>query len=72
MAINYQQIGQLAANALLKNSKFTNNPQAMYMLQVIQSGNTVEGEKIAENLLASYGVTKEEGIEKAKKFFNLG
>lgn len=69
--INFQQIAQLAMNMMARNPRLANNPQAAHMLQVIQSGDSIEGQKIAENLLNSYGVSKEQGIQQAMQFFGF-
>lgn len=66
-----EQIYQFAMQLMARNPNFANNSQAMHMLEVIRSGNSVEGRKIAENLLTSYGVSKEEGIQQAKSFFHI-
>lgn len=69
--IDFGKISQLAMQMMARNPNLANNPQAMHMLQVIQSGDSMEGQKIAENLLNSYGVSKEQGIQQAKNFFHL-
>ncbi len=72
MGPNFAQISQLAMQLLSRNPRLANNPQAQYMLQVIQSGDSVEGQKIAENILQSYGMTKEQGMQQAMQMFGLG
>lgn len=46
-----------------------NNPNAQEMINVIQSGDSVRGEEIANNILQAYGMTKEQGIQRFKDFF---
>ena len=47
------------------------NPNARAMLEVVQSGDSARGERIANNLLKTYGVSKEDALAQAKRFFNL-
>lgn len=54
-----------------KNPKVANNPRAQEMISVIQNGDSKRGEKIAENLCQTYGVTKEQALNDAKNFFGL-
>ena len=61
----------LAMQMLQNNPNIANNPQAQHMLEVIQSGNSEEGQKIANNLLQTYGVSKDDALKQAKGFFNL-
>ena len=48
-----------------------NNPNAMAMIQAVQSGDAEAGERIARNLCQSYGVTPEQAIQQAKGFFRI-
>ena len=47
------------------------NPNARAMLEVIQSGDAARGEQIANNLLKTYGMSKEDALAHAKRFFNV-
>lgn len=58
-----------AMNLLKNNPKIANNPQAQNFIDVIQRGDNAQGEEIANNLLETFGVSKEEGIQQAKNFF---
>ena len=49
----------------------SSNPNARSMLEVVQSGDASRGEQIANNLLKTYGVSKEDALAQAKRFFNL-
>lgn len=58
---------------LLKmNPQVSNNPQAMEMLNVIQSGDVQKGEQIANNLCQTYGISKEDATKQAENFFLKG
>lgn len=54
-----------------QNPNLANNPQAQSYIQIIQSGNQKKGEEIAQNLLKSYGMTKEQGMAQVKRFFHF-
>lgn len=58
---------------LLKmNPQVANNPRAMEMLNVIQSGDTQKGEQIANNICKTYGISKEDATKQAENFFSKG
>lgn len=60
-----------ALNLLSQSPNIRSNPQMQDMLQVIQSGDSVRGQQIAENLCNTYGVSKEDAISNARNFFRL-
>lgn len=60
-----------ALNLLSQNPNIRSNPQMQNMLQVIQSGDSVRGQQIAENLCNTYGISKEDAISNARNFFHL-
>lgn len=62
---------QFAMNLIQKNPTVANNPDAQNLLNVIQSGDSAKGQQIAENLCETYGVSKEDALAQAKKFFNI-
>ena len=49
----------------------TNNPNSRAMLEVLQSGDNKRGEQIANNLLNTYGMTRDEAIRQAREFFHF-
>lgn len=53
------------------NPSISNNPIAMNYINVLQSGDTKKGEQIAQNLLNSYGMTKEQALQQAQQFFHF-
>lgn len=61
----------LAMNLINKNPAIQNNPQAKELIGIIQSGDSARGEQIAMNLCNTYGVTKEQAIDQAKRYFGL-
>lgn len=62
---------QMAMNLISQNPNIANNPQAQNLIQVIQNGNAEEGQKIAQNLCQTYGVSPEDAIKRAKQFFHI-
>lgn len=64
-------IMNFAMNAIAKNPKIANNPQAQDLINVIKSGDSVRGEQIARNLCQSYGVTPEQALDRATGFFGI-
>ena len=60
-----------AMNMLRMNPQLRNNPQAQEWLQVIQSGDSARGEELANNILQSIGMTKEQAMQEASKRFGF-
>lgn len=48
-----------------------NNPNSRAMLEVLQSGDRKRGEQIANNLLNTYGMTRDEAMRRAREFFHF-
>lgn len=65
------QIANFAMNLLQRNPRMANNPQAQKLMEIIQKGDNRQGEKMAENLCETYGMTKDQAIAEAKKFFGI-
>lgn len=57
---------------LTANPAISDNPQAQSYIQVLQSGDAAKGEELANNLLETYGMTKEQALSQAKQFFHIG
>lgn len=62
---------QFALMLLKKNPKIANSPQGKEFMDILESGDTERGQKMAQNYCNSYGVTPEEGYNQARKFFNI-
>ena len=58
-------------NMIRNNPQVSNNPQAQEWLQVIQNGDKARGEEIANNILQSMGMTKEQAMQEASKRFGF-
>lgn len=57
-------MGQMRQNA-------QNNPMASGMLDVIESGDARKGEEMADNICKSMGVSREEAIAQARRYFGI-
>lgn len=64
-------IMNLVTMLINRNPQMVNNPRAQQLLSVIQNGSAEQGQRIAENLCATYGVSKEQALTDAKNFFGL-
>lgn len=64
-------IRDLAMSLISKNPQIANNPQTAEMIDAIKNNDSVKGQQIANNLLNSYGVSKQDAINQARGFFNL-
>lgn len=59
-------------NAILQKApNIRNNPQAMGYLDVISSGDSKKGAEVADNLCKTYGMTREQMVSEAMKFFGI-
>lgn len=61
----------MALSIIGRSPQVAQDPNARHMLDVIQSGDSAEGERIARNLCQSYGVTPEQAMEQARRFFGV-
>lgn len=62
---------QFAMGMLQQNPQLQNNPQAKGLMEIIQSGDSERGRQMAENLCKTYGVSPEQAIQDARKFFYI-
>lgn len=53
------------------NPQIQSNPQAQQMLNVIMSGDSARGQQIAQNLCKSMGISAEDALANAKRYFGL-
>jgi len=66
--MSYFDSNQLIKMFIKSNPRIQNNPMAQSMIDVIESGNNIQGEQIAENLCKTYGVTKEQALQQAQNW----
>lgn len=72
---NYNGILGYAMQMIQNNPNISNNPQAQEMIRAIQSGDEQAGSQLADNILKSYGMTREQGLNVAMqklRFPNFG
>lgn len=62
---------QAMISMIKANPAIADNPQAQAYLDVLESGDAEKGEEVANNLLKSYGMTKDEALKQAKAFFHI-
>lgn len=62
---------QALVNMVRSNPAIANNPQMQTYLDVIESGDSKRGEELANNLLKTYGMTREDAIAAAKAYFRI-
>lgn len=56
---------QMALNLIQNNKNIQASPIGQQFTQILQSGNAQAGEALANNILQSYGLSKEEAIKQA-------
>lgn len=61
----------MALNLIANSPAVASNPRNQAMIDVLQSGDQAKGEKLANNLLKSYGMTKDQALEQAQRFFGF-
>ncbi len=62
---------QFALDLIARNPNVGNNANAKAMIEVLKSGDNARGEQMANNILQSMGVSREDALSQAKGFFNL-
>lgn len=62
---------QIAMAMAQRDPRISSNPNAQHLLKVIQSGDRDRGIQIADNLCTTYGVSREDAIAQAKRFFGI-
>lgn len=58
---------QFALMQAQNNPNISNSPLGQEIMNVIRSGDSKAGETLANNILQSYGLTREQGMECAAK-----
>lgn len=62
---------QSMVDMIRANPAIANNPQMQAYLDVLESGDSEKGKELANNLLDTYGMTKEDALAQAKAFFHI-
>lgn len=60
-----------ALNMIANSPNVRQNPQMQEFISVIQNGDNARGEQIANNLCSTYGVSREQALSNAKRFFGI-
>lgn len=64
-------VSQFALNLIQNNPNVSRNPLAKDYISVIQNGDDTAGQMLANNICATYGLTREQAVEQARKFFHI-
>lgn len=62
---------KFAMQMIQNNPQVMNNPMAKEYLQIIQNGDSVKGQEVANNILKTYGMTKDQALSQAAQFFHI-
>lgn len=68
---NYNGILGYAMQMIKNNPNLSQNPNSQAMIQAIESGDEKAGIEMANNILQSYGLTKEQGLTMAFQRLNF-
>lgn len=60
-----------AMRMIRNNPSITNNPIAQNYINALQSGDAQKGQQIAQNILNSYGMTKEQAMQQVQQIFHI-
>lgn len=63
---------QLINELISQNPNIKNNANASEMINCVLNNDSKRGEMLANNLLQTYGVSREDAIKMAKQKFNIG
>lgn len=62
---------QTMIDRIKANPNIAGNPQALAYIEVLESGDSKRGQELANNLLETYGMTREDALAQAKQFFRI-
>lgn len=68
---NYKGILGYAKNAIDNTPEVRDNPDYAEMIAAIQNGDSVNGQRLANQILQKYGVSKGQAIQRAFQFFGF-
>lgn len=68
---NYRGILGYAMQMIKNNPNIAQNPNSQNMIQAIESGDEKAGIELANNILKTYGVTKEQALSMAFQKLNF-
>lgn len=64
-------INNIIMNLINQNPMIANNPQYKEWIQIIQSGDSARGQQLANNLCQTFGMSKDQAIQNARRFFRV-
>lgn len=64
-------INDIIMNLINQNPMIANNPQYKEWIQIIQSGDSARGQQLANNLCQTFGMSKDQAIQNARRFFRV-
>lgn len=64
-------IVQFAVNKLKQKPEVATSPLGQQFINILQTNDVNAGVEMANNLLNSYGLTKEQGIQQARNGFHI-
>ena len=62
---------QAAIRMIENDPRVSGNPQAREMLEIIRNGDEKRGEEVANNILETHQVTKEQALARAREILGL-
>lgn len=62
---------EIAMTLLQKNPQVANSPQGQQFMAILKSGDAQKGQQMADNICSSYGVTRDDALNRAKQFFKM-
>lgn len=62
---------QFALQLLQKNPNVSNSPVGRELIDILQKGDQKRGEELARNLCKTNGVSEQEALNQANRFFGM-
>ena len=62
---------KFAMQMIQNNPQIANNPMARQYLEVIQNGDSVKGQEVANNILKTYCLTQAQALSQDMQFFGI-
>ena len=62
---------QFFQSMIQNNPGIQNNPMAQNFIGIMQSGDVKRGEAMANNILSTYGITKDQAMNQVRQFFHF-
>lgn len=69
--MNDNMLMNFALQQMQRNPNIANTPMGQQFMRVLQSGDQNAGIQMANNILNSAGVSREQGIQQARNMFHI-